>query len=339
MCTCADRPQSDAQSVGLNSERLIDAITLKSAQRGGTRRMDTGCLRCKRNEDEDEQNYDVPTNGHDDPPLVGNLPLDLQVRGAHFFREGRNIRRARKDVTWHLRKSGWLEATQRHGTPAGMVTIRQMKRLLLTALLATAVLAEPASLRFEVAGMSCGDCAKNATNALKRIHGVRSVHVDFDSKQAELGASRLVGRDEIRKALAPIGMEPRFPGDPLPAPLTDSERANLDIKVASRGEAFEIAKQLARGKVTIFDFWAEWCGPCHLVTPKLEHLVKDDAGVALRTIDITKWESPAGKQATKEFRLPALPYVRVYAADGHFVGDVVGNDIDRVRALIAKARR
>jgi len=194
-------------------------------------------------------------------------------------------------------------------------------------------------MQLEVAGMSCGDCAKNASAALLKIRGVTGATVDFGSKRAEVTASRDVAQAEIRKALAGIGMEARFPGETAPPALTDEERARLDIRIASHGEAFDVTRELARGKVTLFDFRADWCGPCQLVTPKLEQLVKNDGGVALRIIDISNWDSAAGKQATKEFHLPALPYVRVYGPGGKFMGEVVGNDVDKVRALIAKARR
>jgi thioredoxin 1 len=214
-----------------------------------------------------------------------------------------------------------------------------MKKLLLMALLATMALAQPKATRFEVAGMSCGDCAKNATKALRKIRGVTAVRVDYESKQATLTASRPVAPDEIRGALALVGMEARFPGETLVPALTDEERARLDIRAASEeGRAYDIKKQLAPGKITLFDFWAEWCGPCHLLTPKLEQLVKGDGGLALRTIDIDTWTSPASKQATREFHMSGLPYVRVYGPDGRFVGEVVGSNVEKVRALIAKAR-
>jgi thioredoxin 1 len=115
---------------------------------------------------------------------------------------------------------------------------------------------------------------------------------------------------------------------------TAEERARLDIKVASNGEAFDLRRHLAPGKYTVVDFWAEWCGPCHVLTPKIERLVQQRSDVALRTIDLKNWESAAAKQATKEFKLPGLPYVRVYGPDGEFVGEVVGNDIEKIERLV-----
>ena len=187
---------------------------------------------------------------------------------------------------------------------------------------------------FEIAGFSCDGCAATAAGALEKLPGVTKAEVTFATRRARVESTRAIGDAEFRAALAKFGFEARFPGDAVVQPLTAEERAQADIKVASRGEAFDVRKHLARGKYTIFDFWAEWCGPCHVLTPKIERLVVERTNVALRTIDLKQWDSAAGKQATKEFQVPGLPYVRVYGPDGKFIGDVVGNDIAKIRKLV-----
>jgi thioredoxin 1 len=187
---------------------------------------------------------------------------------------------------------------------------------------------------FNVAGLACDSCAATATEALQKMPGVTKATVTFATRRARVESNRRIGDAEFRAALAKFGYEARFPTDRVIPPLTSEERAQLDIKVASHGEAFDVRKHLARGKYTIFDFWAEWCGPCHVLTPKIERLVQERSNVALRTIDLKQWDSAAGKQATKEFKVPGLPYVRVYGPDGKFVGEVVGNDIEKIKQLV-----
>ncbi|HYC91028.1 MAG TPA: thioredoxin domain-containing protein [Thermoanaerobaculia bacterium] len=206
--------------------------------------------------------------------------------------------------------------------------------LVLLCALAAGAAAQPFVAEFEVAGMSCDACAGTASGALRKLRGVTKAEVTFATRRARVESSRRIEEGELRAALAKLGFEARFPGDPVVKPLTAEERRRADIGVASRGEAFDLRKHLARGKYTIFDFWAEWCGPCHVLTPKLERLVLERPNVALRTVDLKQWDSPAGKQATKEFKVPGLPYVRVYGPDGKFVGEVVGNDIARIRQLV-----
>jgi thioredoxin 1 len=190
---------------------------------------------------------------------------------------------------------------------------------------------------FEVAGLACDGCAATATDALRKLPGVTKATVTFATRRARVESSRRIEDVELRLTLAKFGFEARFPGDAVVKPLTPDERARLDIRVASQGEAFDVRKHLARGKYTVFDFWAEWCGPCHVLTPKIERLVQERGNVALRTVDLKQWDSPAGKQATKEFKVPGLPYVRVYGPDGKFVGEVVGNDIEKIKRLVGAA--
>ncbi len=190
--------------------------------------------------------------------------------------------------------------------------------------------------QFTVLGMSCKSCTKSVAKALKKgLPGIRSVSVEFSTKQARFIARQPVTKEQVRASLASLGFELRFPDDPAPLPRLPAElRAELDIKTVSRGEAISIEENLAPGKYTIFDYVADWCGPCHLLTPKLERLVAENDRVALRIVDISDWESPAGKQATREFEIPGLPYVRVYRPDGSALGQVHGNHIEMIRALI-----
>lgn len=71
----------------------------------------------------------------------------------------------------------------------------------------------------------------------------------------------------------------------------------------------------------------------------MQHLMRGKKNLAPRRVDIGKWDNEAAKQATREFHAEALPYIRVYDANGRFVGSVTGGMWDEVLAMIAKAER
>ena len=113
------------------------------------------------------------------------------------------------------------------------------------------------------------------------------------------------------------------------------------IGECSQGKRFDLREHLASGKHTVFDYFADWCGPCHLLTPKLERLVLEYQNVALRKVDIGTWESAAADQAFAEFELPGLPFTRVFDERGKLLGQVHGNFIEQIEAIVqanAKSR-
>ena len=195
------------------------------------------------------------------------------------------------------------------------------------------------TITFTVAGMSCSGCAKTAAELLRKVEGVLKADVNFKTKQATLRTNGAVTENQIRIALGAVGFEPRFRGETALPPLTPEERARLDIQTVSRGEAIVVRDHVASGKITMFDFFADWCGPCHLLTPKLERLVLNHDNLALRKVDISDWDTPAAKQATEEFKMPGLPYVRIYDDRGQLLGAVHGNHIDQVGRIVERGRR
>jgi thioredoxin 1 len=60
---------------------------------------------------------------------------------------------------------------------------------------------------------------------------------------------------------------------------------------------------LESDKPVIVDFWAEWCGPCHAVSPVLDRIV-EERGDELKLVKVNIDEQPALSQ---RFGVQSIP--------------------------------
>jgi len=69
----------------------------------------------------------------------------------------------------------------------------------------------------------------------------------------------------------------------------------------------------------IVDFWAEWCGPCHMVAPVLDQIVAERAG-DVRLVKVNIDEQPALAQRYGVMSIPTMIMFR----DGEAVAGALG---------------
>jgi thioredoxin 1 len=83
-------------------------------------------------------------------------------------------------------------------------------------------------------------------------------------------------------------------------------------------EAFE--KAVLKSPVpVIVDFWAPWCGPCHMVAPSLEQLASEYAGKVL----VAKVNTDEHAQYAMQYGVRGIPTL-LFIKDGQEVDRVVG---------------
>ena len=120
--------------------------------------------------------------------------------------------------------------------------------------------------------------------------------------------------------------------DPLP-PLP----ANADlVELSKQGEDVPSLDGYAvKGKVTLFDFYAIWCGPCRKVDAHVFPMLGQRSDLAVRKLNMVSWETPLAERYLKD--TPSLPYIVVYGKDGKRVRAISGLDLAALDRTIAEA--
>jgi len=69
----------------------------------------------------------------------------------------------------------------------------------------------------------------------------------------------------------------------------------------------------------IVDFWAEWCVPCHMLSPILEKVVESYNG-KIKLAKVNLDESP---NTSKRYNITAIPAIKLFK-NGKAVGGFIG---------------
>lgn len=70
----------------------------------------------------------------------------------------------------------------------------------------------------------------------------------------------------------------------------------------------------------LVDFWAEWCGPCRALAPKLEEVAQEMAG----KVKVVKLNVDENQQVPGQFGIRGIPAMLLFK-NGQKIGELVGN--------------
>lgn len=79
------------------------------------------------------------------------------------------------------------------------------------------------------------------------------------------------------------------------------------------------ADVLQSEKPVLVDFWAEWCGPCRMVSPILDQIAAEH-GDKLEIVKLNVDENP---QTAVKYQITSIPALKVYRG-GEVVKTVIG---------------
>jgi len=79
------------------------------------------------------------------------------------------------------------------------------------------------------------------------------------------------------------------------------------------------AEAITNGGVSVVDFWAEWCGPCRMITPIIEQL----AGEYGDKVKVGKLNVDENSAVSERYAIRSIPTILIFK-DGEIVDRHVG---------------
>lgn len=75
---------------------------------------------------------------------------------------------------------------------------------------------------------------------------------------------------------------------------------------------------LTQNKITVIDFWAEWCGPCRMIGPVIDQLASEETDVTVGKLNVD-----GNPESSLRFMVSSIPTI-IFFKDGEEVKRIKG---------------
>lgn len=96
--------------------------------------------------------------------------------------------------------------------------------------------------------------------------------------------------------------------------------------IETKAEFDELLKSEKR--LIVVDFFADWCGPCKMIGPKIEAMEKEMPDVCFVQVNVDD-----NSETAEECGISAMPTFKLYK-NGEMVAEVVGASEQKIRDAI-----
>jgi len=169
---------------------------------------------------------------------------------------------------------------------------------------------------YSIQGVDCGDCGDQIKSQLKQVKGVKKAAFDIHKVELTVRLDDGVADTAILAAVDRAGFKAMVgPGQGAYLPTPKYPDGADVMKLTDNGSAVgPLEKHRAPAKYTVFDIYAEWCGPCRMVDARLREIVAVRKDVAVRKLNVVDFDSRLAQELGPGLRM--LPYLVVFSPEG-----------------------
>jgi thioredoxin 1 len=84
------------------------------------------------------------------------------------------------------------------------------------------------------------------------------------------------------------------------------------------------AEVINSGKAVLVDFWAEWCGPCKMISPIIDELAEEIGDAAV----VGKVEVDNAQALAAKYGVRSIPFL-LFFKDGEVKDQIVGANVTK----------